>query len=137
VSKELNQLNWIKNIQSFGSEELLDEFVLLFTLLGEVQLTEEDTIKWKWTATGEYSAALAYDIQFLGAFPFFRASTIWQARVEPRCRFFTWLVLQGKAPTTDNLARKNCPCSPQCSLCYCINETNDHILAEYNFMEAV
>jgi hypothetical protein len=66
-----------------------------------------------------------------GAFPLFRASTIWQARAEPMCHFFAWLALQAKAPTEDNVARKNWLCSPQCSLCYCINEANDHILMEY------
>jgi hypothetical protein len=50
---------------------------------------------------------------------------------------FAWSAVQGKAPTTDNLAKKNWPCSPRCYLCYCINETNDHILTECNFAEAV
>jgi hypothetical protein len=32
---------------------------------------------------------------------------------------------------------KNWPCNPHCSLCYCINESNDHLLTECNFTEAV
>jgi hypothetical protein len=77
VHKELQQFNWITNIQSIGTEDLLDEFILLFTLLSEVQLLEEkDTIIWKWTATGEYSTSSAYEVQFLGAYPLFRASTL-------------------------------------------------------------
>jgi hypothetical protein len=89
VHKELQQFNWITNIQSIGTEDLLDEFILLFTLLSEVQLSEEkDTIIWKWTVTGEYSTSSTHEVQFLGAYPLFRASTIWQAKTEDKYRFF-------------------------------------------------
>jgi hypothetical protein len=87
VHKELQQFNWIKNIRNIHSEELLDEFVLLFTVLNDV-------ISWRWTTSGNYSAAKA---QFLGAYPMFKASTIWQAKTEPKCCFFAWLAIQGKA----------------------------------------
>jgi hypothetical protein len=138
VHKELQQFNWITNIQSIGTEDLLDEFILLFTLLSEVQLSEEkDTIIWKWTVTGEYSTSSTHEVQFLGAYPLFRASTIWQAKTEDKYRFFAWLAVQGKAPTADNLTKKNWSCNAQCSLCYCINETNEHLLTECNFAEAV
>jgi hypothetical protein len=32
---------------------------------------------------------------------------------------------------------KSWPCDPNCSLCYCIPETGDHLLTECNFSEAV
>jgi hypothetical protein len=36
------------------TETLMDEFILLFSALNEVTLTEDrDTIVWKWTKTGE------------------------------------------------------------------------------------
>lgn len=82
-------------------------------------------------ASGEYSAASAYEAQFLGYYPRFRASTIWQAHTEPKCRFFAWLAIQGKAPTADNLIKKNWPCELNCSLC------SEHLLTECNFAEAV
>lgn len=51
-------------------ETLIDEFVLLFTTIGDVQLTDDrDTINWVWTRDGEYSAASAYEVQFMGSFP--------------------------------------------------------------------
>jgi hypothetical protein len=138
VAKELRNWNWIRNLKQTNTEQLLDEFILLFSALNGVQLSEDkDAIAWKWTSSGDYSAASAYDIRFLGAVRAFRASTIWKASTEPRCRSFAWLALQGKAPTGDNLMKKNWPCSPHCSLCYCQEETNDHILTECNFTEAV
>jgi hypothetical protein len=106
----MRQFNWIRNIRRIDTEELFDEFILLFNTLNEVHLSEErDSIVWKWMATGEYTAASSYEVQFLEAFPRYRASTIWQAKTEPRCRFFAWLAIQGKAPTTDNLLKKNWP----------------------------
>jgi hypothetical protein len=81
----MRQFNWIRNIRRINTEELLDEFILLFSTLNEVQLSEErNSIVWKWTATGEYTTASAYEVQFLGAFPRYRTSTIWQAKTEPQ-----------------------------------------------------
>jgi hypothetical protein len=78
VQVEMKNLNWIKNLRQVNTEKLMDEFVLLFSTLNEVQLTEDnDSIIWKWSAAGEYSAASAYEIQFLGAYPRFRASSVW------------------------------------------------------------
>jgi hypothetical protein len=86
VCRELQNFSWIKNIKQIDTKELLEEFVLLFTTLSDIQLNEErGTITWKWTTSGEYSAASAYEAQFLGAFPAFRASAVWQAKTEPKC----------------------------------------------------
>jgi hypothetical protein len=135
---ELQHFNWIKNLTSIDSEELLNEFLLLFHTLADRQLTEDrDVIAWKWTASGEYTATSAYEAQFVGAFPRYRASSIWKARAEPRCRFFAWLAIQGKGLTTDNLLSKNWPCDPECPLCLCMEETNEHLLTACNFTEAV
>jgi hypothetical protein len=138
VHKELYNMNWIKNLKQVNTEDLIEEFVLLFNTLSEIQLNENaDTIFWRWTTSGEYTAASAYEAQFLGACPMFRASSIWCAHTEPKCRFLAWMALLGKIPTADNLMKKSWPCNPSCALCYCEAETNDHILTECNFAEAV
>jgi hypothetical protein len=93
----MRQFNWIRNIRRIDTKELLNEFILLFSTLNEVHLSEErDSIVWKWMVTGEYSAASAYEVQFLGAFPRYIASTIWQAKAEPPCRFFAWLAVKAR-----------------------------------------
>jgi hypothetical protein len=80
---------------------------MLFNTLSEVSLNEDkDGIAWRWTRSGEYTVASANETQFLGAFLAFKATSIWRAKVEPKCRFFAWLAIQGKAPTTDNLMKK-------------------------------
>jgi hypothetical protein len=41
------------------------EFVSLWTLLQDVQLTQvSDQITWRWTATGAYTSKSAYRVQF-------------------------------------------------------------------------
>jgi hypothetical protein len=51
--------------------------------------------------------ASAYEAQLLGSYAAFNDATIWQAKTEPKCHFFTWLATLGKAPTADNLLKKN------------------------------
>jgi hypothetical protein len=49
----------------------------LFTTLSDIALDEEkDSILWRWIASGKYTTASAYDIQFLGAYPMFNAPVI-------------------------------------------------------------
>jgi hypothetical protein len=72
------EFDWIKNLRSLNTQELLDEFFLLFATVSEVSLSEgRDPIIWCWTRSGEYSTASAYEAQFLGANSAFKASSIW------------------------------------------------------------
>jgi hypothetical protein len=138
VKRELNNMNWIKNLGQINTETLMDEFILMFIALNDVVLNEEkDTIAWKWARTGEYSAASAYEIQFLGSFLMFKASSIWRAKAEAKCHFFAWLATWNKVPTADNLLKKKWPCEPTCPLCFCMQKTTEHLLTNCNFSEAV
>jgi hypothetical protein len=101
-------LNWIRNLKQINTEQLMDEFILLFSALNEVRLNDDRHHLMEMDEIRRLLGSLsAYDAQFLGAFPAFRASTIWKAFTEPMCCFFAWLALQGKAPTADNLMKKN------------------------------
>lgn len=126
VQQELKNFGWIKNL---GTVYRVPHgwIIILFSTLNEIRLSEvKDKIAWRWTATGDYSASSVHDIQFFGSFPQLQASMIWQVKTEPR-----------KALTADNLMKKNWPCNPDCALCYCILDTNKHILTECNFTKAV
>jgi hypothetical protein len=67
----------------------------------------------------------------------FKAPTIWQAQTEPKCHFFDWLALLGKAPIGGNLVKNNLSCNPMCPLCFSQPESVDHLLTECSFAEAV
>lgn len=137
VSQELHKDNWIRNLMNIDTPILLQEFVLLFMALADVNLSEEhDAIRWRWTPNGKYTVHSAYDIQFMGATVYFPATEIWRAISEPKCRFFGWLVLHNKVLTADNMIKRNWPCNQTCTLCYCQQETAPHILMKCYYTEA-
>jgi hypothetical protein len=58
VCKELQNFNWIKDLKAINTENLMGEFVLLFSALSEVTLNNgRDKILWRLTPSGEYSVA--------------------------------------------------------------------------------
>ncbi|KAL6646963.1 hypothetical protein ACP70R_014400 [Stipagrostis hirtigluma subsp. patula] len=103
-----------------------------------VELSDQkDTVTWKWTADGLYSARSAYNIQFIGSVSVQWDTVIWKASTEPKCKFFGWLAILNKLNTAENLQRKGWPCAEFCALCYCEQETVQHLLVECFFAEAV
>jgi hypothetical protein len=62
VQKELQNFKWVRNLKLTNTEQLIDEFVLLFSTLSEISLnTSSDSIYWHWTSSGEYTATSAYE----------------------------------------------------------------------------
>jgi hypothetical protein len=46
-------------------------------------------------------------------------------------------VLHNRALTADVMQKKNWPCESLCSLYFCIQETDDHLLCKCNYTEAL
>lgn len=93
----------------------------------------EDTINWKWTALGCYSASSAYHIQFVGGILDVRYNFIWGARTENKCRFFGWLMVQKKILTVDKLQLRGWSHSLACVMCGLHAETAGHLMMDYAF----
>jgi hypothetical protein len=65
------------------------QFVDLWLLLNNTHLTvQPDTIAWKLTANGSYSANSAYKIQFQGSYADHDWKRLWAAKVEGKCKNF-------------------------------------------------
>jgi hypothetical protein len=138
VSTELTNNGWIRSLPSLDTPSLLEEYTTLYTSLTSIQLTNDsDVIVWRWTADGKYSVKLAYECQFRGAFTFFPAEKVWKAYTALKCNFFAWLVLHNKALIADNMSKRNWPCNPSYSLCFCLPKTTDHLLTNCNYVEAL
>lgn len=104
------------------------ELIGLWGLIQDVILSDqEDVIKWKWTADGNYSAKSAYNVQLKGSYCSFDSKAIWSAKVEGKHRFFAWLLVQSKLLTADKLMVRNWPCNPVCSLCEQAHESAVHL----------
>jgi hypothetical protein len=101
-----------------------------------VQLSDqEDTITWKWTKHGQYTAKSAYTAQLAGSFCPYMA--IWGAKVEGKHKFFAWLMVQRKILTEDKLLSRNWPCLPICQLCDQELETAEHLCLHCVFAQEV
>ena len=138
VKEELEHQSWTRGLWRMESVNEMANFITLWDLVQSVQLTEEpDTIRWKWTSHGDYSAKTAYNIQFAGSHSQFQGSTIWKAGAEGKHKFFAWLLVQSKLLTADNLSKRQWPCDPMCSLCSQEQETADHLILHCCFAKEV
>ena len=96
-----------------------------------------DKFTWRWTANGCYSAASAYQAQFIGKIQSQVCSEIWHTKAIPKCRLYTWLMIHNRCLTADNLAKRGWPHDPICSLCRCQLETASHLAAFCSFSQLV
>jgi hypothetical protein len=53
---------WVDHVSPISSQQEVTEFVALWELTREVRLdnSREDSIRWRWTADGEYTTKSAY-----------------------------------------------------------------------------
>ena len=138
VKEELVNHNWTRGLWRMQSVQEMACFVNLWDAVQAIQLTDQpDSIRWKWTAHGDYSAKSAYNIQFAGSHGQFISSHIWQAESEGKHKFFTWLLVQSKLLTADNLLKRQWPCEPVCQLCSQEPETADHLILSCCFAKEV
>lgn len=136
VSEELTNGEWVQAIQSAlsirgeVSIEVVMEFMVLWTLIEEVELTEDepDVHLWRLSSSGQYSAQTAYSALFEGAIRFHPYERIWKSWAPPKCKFFMWLVALDRCWTADRLAKRGLPHPAQCPLCEQCDETIQHLL---------
>jgi hypothetical protein len=115
------------------------EFVSLWQAIGNMQELNglEDTISWRWTTDGQYSASSAYKIQFSSNYCKMKLCPIWKAKAEPKCHFFAWTLLHKRILTADNLQKRGWPCNPICCLCNSAPETILHLCKDCPFSREV
>jgi len=128
VKEQLENQSWTRGLWRMSLVEEMADFIALWDLVQEVQLTtEEDQISWKWTADAVYTAKSAYEAQFRGSYSSFLPTAIWRAHAEGKHKFFCWLLVQEKLLTADKLQARNWQCNPLCSLCGRLPETAEHL----------
>lgn len=108
------------------------EFIHLWHQIQQVVLQEgtEDTIMWRWSPNGTYSAKSAYMIQFVGGVQDNMSDFFWKAKVENKYKFFGWLMIHKKILTADKLSLRGWDNSHICPLCGVEPETATHLLME-------
>jgi len=130
---------WIQCIKPNPTVQVLTDYLHLANQLTQLHLnpTVADTIRWKWTANGVYSARSAYQFQFLTSTLSNFNQLIWNTKIPPKIQFFAWLAIQGRCSTADILLKKHIQCNPICSLCHIHPETAVHLLGQCSFSGSI
>lgn len=102
---EMEGNHWIISLRPITTISEINELVHLGSLLQEINLQAKtsDSIIWKWTQNGIYTAKSAYEAQFQGTIISTNFQPLWIAEAEPKQRFLGWLILHQKILTADNL----------------------------------
>jgi len=126
---------WIQDIDYNMTVTLLTQFIALWQRLQPITLRpeEKDSITWRQTADGQYSAKWAYQLQFIGKTQSMTANITWATKAPPKCRFFIWLMLQNRVWTAARLLLREWPNEYFCPLCVRNLETIFHLLQECKF----
>jgi len=132
VQDALTEDKWIRDVDHNMSHQVIQEFVSLWERLQEVilQPTQHDQITWLHTSDGQYSASSAYRLQFMGTNPSRTADITWKTKAPPKCRFFTWLMLQNRIWTAARLLIRQWANDCFCQLCVRNLETVSHLFQE-------
>jgi hypothetical protein len=130
IQQELHNNNWIRLLRGrITTATHLEEFVLLWLRVQSIQLQPRirDSVVWKWSTDGTYSTQSAYCIQFQRSYRRFRPDLISKAHAENKYKVFTWILIQNKILTADNLQLRNWPHQDHCMLCNGPLETALHL----------
>lgn len=131
VAQALDCQRWTQHLKGDLPHSAIIQAVQLWELVQftQLQLGTPDSVSWRWTADGAYSASSAYAIQFEGAKRTGFQKTVWYSDALIKCRIFAWLAVQGRCRTADVLTRCGLPHNDSCALCLSSPETAAHLLA--------
>lgn len=110
----------------------LDEYNELWDRVHGFALQEgiEDSVRWAWEPSGNFSVRSAYANKFVGRQHYPAAKFIWKSNAPKWCKFFAWLALRNRCWTSDRLARRGLPHQATCPLCDQGTESMEHILIQ-------
>jgi len=131
VQEALTNDKWLEDIQGHYSVAVLSEYLDIWALVQEVVLQSdvEDTHKWRFEASGQFSTKSAYEAFFNGSVFFQPCKLIWGSWAPRKCKFFLWLVAHNRCWTADRLARRGLPHPEHCPFSEQEDETINHLLS--------
>jgi hypothetical protein len=121
----------MRGIQRLSTITELQQLITLHSHLSQIQLTKQaDDIKWRFTTSCSYSAQLAYLAQFSDSFTDHVWDSLWSTKVEPKCKFFRWLILQNKLWATDCIIKHDGQSNLICQICHTHPESALHMIVK-------
>lgn len=139
VKEALTGDRWVRDVDYNMTELIIAEFLTLRGYINDIELlpSHDDKITWLHTADGQYTAKSAYELQFIGMTVSMTAENTWRMKAPPKCRFFTWLMLQNRIWTAARLQLREWPNDYFCPLCVRNLETVSHLFQECCFSKMV
>lgn len=120
---------WARDIQGMLGIHEIGQYLKLWQAVQHVSLTHEpDRLRWRWTASGTYTAQSCYAATFHGSTRCPSWKLTWRSWAPPRVRFFHWLANQDRCWTATRLARHSLQHHPRCLMCDQAPETIQHLL---------
>jgi len=109
------------------SEALYQSWLEIVELVFTIELTEEeDEMVWQYTSKGTYSSQSLYKVINFRGIKQVHVSAIWSLKIPPRVHMFLWLLINNRALTRDNLAKRRKVEDESCLFC-CEKETCQHL----------
>lgn len=137
VRNSIAENAWVLHLDTSAgfSVQNLQEFITLWSHTSQHTLHDDvlDSIIWKLTNNGAYSCSLAYNAQFAGTIRSCMDSIVWKDWAPPKCKLFSWLIIQNRVWTADRLAKRGWPNGRVCPLCRRHDETASHLLFKCRF----
>lgn len=96
-------------------------------LVSSIQLSEEeDEMIWQFNCSSNYSSQSLYKIINFRGIKSIHVPAVWSLKIPPRVHFFLWLVMNNRALTRDNLAKRRKVDDESCLFCS-EKETIQHV----------
>ncbi|KAJ1704290.1 hypothetical protein LUZ63_004069 [Rhynchospora breviuscula] len=132
------------DIPTLATNSLVSHGLKDILLCKEFFLTSIDSLAtaplplWRWTPSGQYSAASAYSILVDPGLRSPFHTKLWKMRAPPRVKIFLWLLLLDRLLTQKNLITRNWPANDGCPCCSGqVLETSLHLFLECAFTKTV
>jgi hypothetical protein len=107
VKEAMQNHKWILDLSRGLEPDMLPEFTRLALMLDDVNLEDvQDSIRWRFSSSGEYTASSVYLLQFEGSISSDLATTIWDGWALGKCHFFIWTAAMNKILMADALLRR-------------------------------
>jgi hypothetical protein len=138
VAQGLQNRRWVQDIHGTLGIEEIGDYLLLRRRLEHIQLSDQaDTMVWKWTSNGSYSASSCYRATFHGSLLCDAWQLTWKTWAPHSVKFFHWLAHLDRCWTAERLQRRGLPHHAKCLLSDQEMETIQHLFIGCSFARQV
>jgi hypothetical protein len=126
VADGLPEHMWVRDISGELTFGALRGYLKLWGAIQNVQrrgIDEDDAFRWKWTASGSFTAKSAYLTLFHGTTALAGAANVWNSFAPLKHKMHAWFALRRRCWTADRRCRRWLPSHILCPLCGSREET--------------